>query len=77
MSQIPLFSLPLLLWGCTLGDKSVDTAETLVEICDDGSDNDEDGAIDCADSDCMGWIYCGGEDCADGIDKSAASSHHP
>ena len=47
MSQISLFSLPLLLWGCTLGDKSVDTAETLVEICDDGSDNDEDGARAC------------------------------
>jgi len=35
--------------------------------CDDGVDDDEDGAIDCADSDCAADPACT-EDCANGVD---------
>jgi hypothetical protein len=41
-----------------------------VEICDDGSDNDGDGDIDCSDSDCVGDTVCE-EDCEDGVDNDA------
>jgi len=45
------------------------------EICDDGVDNDGDGYIDCADTDCIGDPACSGgcvpspEICDDGIDN--------
>jgi len=43
-----------------------------VEICTDGIDNDKDGKIDCADSDCLGISGCGAEGlsttCSDGFD---------
>ena len=51
-------------------------AETVVpspvEICDDGLDNDKDGLIDCADSDCSADPICPApvsEVCTDGIDN--------
>ena len=69
MQPVSGIILPLLLWGCTL-DKPQDTANPLAEICDDGSDNDGDGATDCADTDCMGGVNCGGEDCSNGIDDN-------
>ena len=42
-------------------------------ICEDGIDNDGDGAIDCADPDCLGISFCGPEGkfdtCSDGYDN--------
>lgn len=38
------------------------------EICNDGIDNDQDGDIDCDDSDCLGDPSCG-EICGDGLDN--------
>ncbi|MEQ1504785.1 MAG: M4 family metallopeptidase [Myxococcota bacterium] len=41
-----------------------------VEVCTDGIDNDADGAIDCADSNCTGNPSCAvAEVCTDGIDN--------
>jgi Zn-dependent metalloprotease len=41
-----------------------------VEICDDGIDNDEDGATDCDDSDCAFDLACAEpEVCDDGVDN--------
>ncbi|MEC9477265.1 MAG: hypothetical protein VX764_09525 [Planctomycetota bacterium] len=44
-----------------------------VEVCDDGADNDSDGAIDCFDTDCAGVPPCGAEagQCDDGVDNDA------
>jgi cysteine-rich repeat protein len=41
------------------------------EICDNGFDDDGDGRIDCADSDCTSQPYCGATEfnCFDGIDN--------
>jgi hypothetical protein len=39
------------------------------EDCTDGIDNDGDGAIDCADSDCAGTPGCVSEVCTDGVDN--------
>ena len=45
------------------------------ETCDDGADNDGDGAIDCADSDCYGVAPCTTEtECGDGDDNDADGS---
>ncbi|MBR58381.1 MAG: hypothetical protein CMH54_10215 [Myxococcales bacterium] len=42
------------------------------EACDDGDDNDLDGAVDCADSDCYGVGPCTTEtECGDGEDNDA------
>ena len=38
------------------------------EICDDGIDNNRDGALDCLDDACVGTEICT-EDCSDGIDN--------
>ena len=35
-----------------------DTAVDSIEICDDGEDNDGDGAVDCDDSDCDEDVAC-------------------
>lgn len=40
----------------------------LPEVCDDRSDNDWDGWVDCFDSDCFGDPACA-EDCSDGSDN--------
>jgi len=39
--------------------------------CGDGIDNDLDGAIDCADTDCLGNPACPETDCTDGVDNDA------
>lgn len=39
--------------------------------CDDGFDNDQDGPIDCADTDCQGVAGCGEIVCDDGIDNDS------
>jgi hypothetical protein len=42
----------------------------LPEVCDDGVDNDFDGAIDCSDAECFGTAACSVEvDCGDGLDN--------
>ncbi|MFH1215134.1 MAG: hypothetical protein V1706_01390, partial [Pseudomonadota bacterium] len=41
---------------------------TQAELCMDGMDNDGDGAIDCADSDC-GGAWCPEANCTDGLDN--------
>lgn len=46
-----------------------DDDEPLVEICDDGIDNDNDGFIDCEDNDCESEAICAVEICNDGIDN--------
>ena len=45
--------------------------EVLVEVCDDGIDNDDDGLVDCLDQDCSD--VCD-EDCGDGFDNDADSA---
>ena len=48
-----------------------DFVDPLPEDCEDGLDNDFDGRVDCADTDCIGdERYCSSEDdCSDGIDN--------
>ena len=42
-------------------DGDVCSASAVMEICDDGIDNDNDGLIDCDDHfDCDGTAYCAG-----------------
>jgi hypothetical protein len=55
-SRLALAGLALLLAAC----------DDVSEICSDGADNDEDGLIDCADSDCPGGTLCSpnGETCS-------------
>ena len=38
-------------------------------LCSDGMDNDDDGAIDCADAECNGLAMCGTEVCDDDYDN--------
>lgn len=47
----------------------------LIEICDNGMDDDGDGFIDCRDSDCASLSFCLGEggSCSDGIDNDGDS----
>ncbi|MBU1537167.1 hypothetical protein KKF84_17760, partial [Myxococcota bacterium] len=50
-----LLSLTLLLFGafaCDDDSSEEGTKENTAALCDDGIDNDEDGDIDCADTDC-------------------------
>jgi hypothetical protein len=39
------------------------------EVCGDGKDNDGDGLVDCADSDCASAEVCTKEQCHDGVDN--------
>ncbi len=41
----------------------------LERICNDGVDNDFDGAVDCNDSDCVASAFCRESNCTDGIDN--------
>jgi hypothetical protein len=64
-------ALLLALLGCA-ADKDTEETGLESEVCDDGSDNDGDGDVDCADSDCQDEAACGSEsDCADGVDNDA------
>jgi len=59
---------------CTTG--FCDTWGTSVEVCNDGIDNDGDGQVDCADSDCANDSFCQWwnnptEICDDGIDNDS------
>jgi hypothetical protein len=64
--------LLLLALACTKdGTTPIDT-QPPVEICDDNTDNDVDGAIDCDDDDCDGHSACiptEETDCTDGVDE--------
>jgi len=68
-----LGSLALLAGAC--GGGSYDPGESTAALCQDGQDNDGDGASDCDDSDCAGFVFCGsgGEGsavaCQDGQDN--------
>jgi cysteine-rich repeat protein len=54
----------------TSGDGCSATCQAEAEtVCDDGIDNDDDGPIDCADSDCAGDPACVETICDDGIDN--------
>ena len=48
---------------------TVSTVENNAALCGDGIDNDSDGKIDCADSDCA--AYCVAEACQDGVDNDS------
>lgn len=56
-------------WNGAVGTSDLDISIAAPEICDDGLDNDFDGAIDCADTDCVGFPTCGAEVCDDGLDN--------
>jgi len=61
----------LLLGGCPEKYKpAVDAGgpENTPAACSDGVDNDGDGDIDCADSECQGLAVCTESDCSNGID---------
>jgi hypothetical protein len=47
---------------------TMSNVENNAALCSDGIDNDSDGKIDCADSDCA--AYCVAEACQDGIDNN-------
>lgn len=54
----------------SLGSCSITLAGAQGEICDNGVDDDEDGAADCDDTDCADAANCNPEgDCADGVDN--------
>ncbi|MBF0107364.1 MAG: hypothetical protein HQM16_18795 [Deltaproteobacteria bacterium] len=58
--------------GLTDLSDTTDCEVDYVEICNDGLDNEPDGAIDCADTDCVSAPNCippGAELCAGGIDE--------
>lgn len=40
------------------------------EICNNGTDDDGDGAVDCDDTDCQGAVYCNAEICDNGVDDN-------
>ena len=73
MRRIPSISLvalaigvvaaSLLLDGC--GRRFNTFGENTLTACSDGTDNDGDGLVDCADSDCL--TFCAGPTCGDGI----------
>ncbi len=46
-----------------------DTCTPVAEVCDNNLDDDQDGDVDCADSDCSGFAGCGAEVCDDGYDN--------
>jgi hypothetical protein len=50
-----------LLTGCSCGGTPRPPAETL-STCENGADDDGDGASDCDDSDCRRFPFCGGAD---------------
>lgn len=55
-------------------DTDTDTDDPVLEVCDNGTDDDDDGAIDCDDTDCAKDPACvelDVEDCTDGIDNDA------
>ncbi len=55
-----------MLWILLLAACGGDSA---TETCDNGTDDDGDGFVDCADQDCAG--ECAESDCADGVDDDA------
>src|SRR2546423_12429478 len=55
-----VLALALGLSGCFCGDGGLFTLENNVAACSDHRDNDGDGKIDCADSDCRGIAGCPG-----------------
>ena len=57
----------LLLTGAVVISSCSD--DEVVEICNDGIDNDNDGFTDCDDNDCMDDALCDVEICNDGIDN--------
>lgn len=75
IKQIFRSSLALLLfalltisaWSCK-SDEDENPPSSVQENCSDGEDNDGDGAVDCADLDCLNASSCQ-EVCNDGIDN--------
>ncbi len=60
----------------TCNDVAVCTpTEPNIEVtCDDGNDNDCDGAVDCSDSDCSGDPACAQADCTEFLDKASCNA---
>jgi hypothetical protein len=57
-------------------DPSPSSCTPSSEVCDDGTDNDCDGAADCSDSDCTGDPACGGgETCNLGGNKDSCNTN--
>jgi len=50
-----------ILWSCTGGIEAEIEGDKQQE-CTDGEDNDGDGSVDCDDTGCWGWPFCGGDD---------------
>ncbi len=51
------------------GDFALDIFQSEAAFCGDGVDNDQDGVVDCEDSDCALDLDCAAEDCSDGTDN--------
>jgi len=69
-----IFTLALSVAACD-DDNSSNNANNVnntnnVEVCDNGLDDDGDGNIDCADTDCAASLHCWLEVCDNGIDDN-------
>jgi len=58
MKKLMLFLIPLISFMLIVTYSCKDE-EVVIEICDNLIDDDNDGAIDCMDSDCLGVAPCG------------------
>ncbi len=66
---VGMFCATVLYTSCQKApDEPGSAVEPQPEVCGNGSDDDQDGLLDCEDADCVGSTGCG-EICGDGIDN--------
>jgi len=70
-----LFASVLLLLACSSSDKT--TPENTLAACQDESDNDGDGKVDCADDDCQVFVACAHERGRDATGSDARDGDAP
>jgi len=59
----------LMMTGGDCDDTDAAISPDSIEVCDDGTDNDCSGALDCEDSVCSEELYCYESDCTDELDN--------